>query len=81
MTAMPATTVQTIYLGSNPDKQRHAHEGKQDDQNGAKIGLNKDQKERNAQVDAHVAKKLVNVAAGRKDAVEHDGRIRDGERL
>ena len=68
-------------FGVQSRKQRHAHEGQQDDQNGAKIGLNKNQKERNAQVDTHLAKKLVDVAAGRKDAVEHDCRIRDGERL
>ena len=68
-------------FGVETRKQRHAHEGQQDDQDGTEIGLDKDQKERNAQVDAHLAKEFVDVAAGRKEAIKHDGRIRNGKWL
>ena len=52
-----------------------------DDQDSTEIGLDKDQKERNAQVDAHLAKEFVDVATGRKEAIKHDGRIRNGKWL
>ena len=51
------------------------------DQDSTEIGLDKDQKERNAQVDAHLAKEFVDVATGRKEAIKHDGRIRNGKWL
>ena len=73
--------MRSTLLAVETRKQRHAHEGQQDDQDSTEIGLDKDQKERNAQVDAHLAKEFVDVATGRKEAIKHDGRIRNGKWL
>ncbi len=61
-------------------KERHAHDRQQNNQDGAKVGLNKNQNERAPKQKPMPLRNSLMLPPGENN-VEHDGRIGNGKRL